>query len=348
MLSPKKVNILVDGQFGSTGKGLMAGYIATKSKIDIAVSNCSPNAGHTCIIGGKKIICHQLPISGVINTDAHIFFTAGSIIDPEVLFQEMEEYGVKHDRVSIHPRAAVVNDTCRSYEHDLDNPFTGFASTRSGTGAAMMRKVARGRGGDDIACIAEQCESLKPLIYELKLNMCINVEGKIVFMETSQGYGLGINSGYKYPYVTSREVSIGQFLSDAQVHPSYLGRVIMTMRTYPIRVGHIMDGNHILGNSGPFYYDGKELSWNTLGVEPELTTLTKRPRRIAKFSITQMEEACEALQPDVTFLNFCNYMDDDGVERLASMITKETEKPLLLGYGPSVEDIRPYVVGSLV
>jgi hypothetical protein len=40
-LIPGKFNIIIDGQFGSTGKGLLSNYISVFNHIDIAVSNAS-------------------------------------------------------------------------------------------------------------------------------------------------------------------------------------------------------------------------------------------------------------------------------------------------------------------
>ena len=43
-----KASVLVDGQFGSTGKGLLAAYLALQpqNEVDIATTNASANAGH--------------------------------------------------------------------------------------------------------------------------------------------------------------------------------------------------------------------------------------------------------------------------------------------------------------
>lgn len=54
MLQEGKLNLLLDGQFGSTGKGLFAHYIGCTNHIDIAISNASSNAGHTFCIGDKR------------------------------------------------------------------------------------------------------------------------------------------------------------------------------------------------------------------------------------------------------------------------------------------------------
>ncbi len=54
MLGRGKLNIIIDGQFGSTGKGLLAAYVGTKFHVDVAMTNGSPNAGHTFYVDDKK------------------------------------------------------------------------------------------------------------------------------------------------------------------------------------------------------------------------------------------------------------------------------------------------------
>ena len=118
---------------------------------------------------------------------------------------------------------------------------------------------------------------------------------------------LSLNSGFAYPYCTSREITVSSTLSDVQVHPSYLGKVCVSIRTFPIRVGNIIDNGSIVGYSGPFYPDSIELSWEDIGVEPELTTITKRERRVATFSYEQYNKMMRLYKPDYVLLNFANY-----------------------------------------
>ena len=62
MLLKNKLNILIDGQFGSTGKGLFSSYISSCTKVDIAISNSSPNAGHTFYTSIGKHVVKHLPV----------------------------------------------------------------------------------------------------------------------------------------------------------------------------------------------------------------------------------------------------------------------------------------------
>jgi GH24 family phage-related lysozyme (muramidase) len=162
------------------------------------------------------------------------------------------------------------------------------------------------------------------------------------FLEVSQGFSLGINSGF-YPYTTSRECTVMQALSDANIHPSMYRKSIMVVRTFPIRVA---------GNSGPCFHDQREMTWEELGVEPEITTVTKKIRRVFSWSDEQFMQAVMANRPDVVFLNFCNYLENLGADVDAFVqehvmipymtVMRKLPDLILLGYGPKTTDVKAY------
>ena len=292
-----KINIIIDGQFGSTGKGLMSSYMGWYNHVDLAITNASPNAGHTFYLGDKKYVTRHLPISGILNRRSTIYLCAGCIICPDTLLAEISEFGVS-DRVYIHPRCAIINES--DIQKEISGPVSKIASTRKGVGQALIRKINR---ESSLAC---ECPELKPYITEIDTNFYLE-QGCNVLMEVPQGFDLSINSGLAYPYCTSREITINQALSDAQVHPSYLGNVMACIRTYPIRVGNIIENGEMIGHSGPFYDDSTEVSWDDIGVKPEYTTNTNRIRRVATFSMRQYKKMLHHLRPTHIFLNFVNY-----------------------------------------
>jgi|19_taG_2_1085344.scaffolds.fasta_scaffold34097_1 adenylosuccinate synthase len=345
-LDAGKVNVMLDGQFGSTGKGLFAGYVAKHNKINIAMTNAAPNAGHTyCDEKGTKFTCFHLPVSGVLQKDSLIYLCAGTIIDPAALADEMDQLDVSWDRLRIHPRAAIIEKGDKIAE-GAGSATEGLASTQKGCGHALSRKINRS------AMLAKDWYADQEFIQEVDLSAAC-AEGKTIFMEVPQGMDLSLNGGLSYPHCTSREVSVSQALSDACVHPFLLGKVAVTMRTFPIRVGHIYQkvhgygnekvGEKIVGNSGPFYPDQKELAWCDVGVTPELTTVTKRKRRIASWSWTQYRKCMDRFRPNYVFLNFCNYFrsEKDFEEHLNKMdeIRSTKSAEFFTGFGPNVEDV---------
>ena len=329
-----RASIIVDGQFGSTGKGLIAASLALKpeNECQIATTNASANAGHTSIIGSRKFITFHLPTFAVVQ-QCVAYLNAGAIINPKLLFKEMEEVGFPRNLLRIHPRAAVITDEDVAAEASSDSAQTKLASTRKGVGTALANKILRR------SKLAGETPELAEFIEVIDLHTCLNWGDRIV-VEIPQGFSLGINSGFSYPYCTSRDVTVMQGLADACIHPVYLGQTMMSLRTYPIRVGNIIEGGVQLGTSGPCYPDQEEITFESIGQPEELTTVTKRIRRIFSFSTTQYRDACEVNRPDLVFLNFCNYLKDrDQLSDMVCDMTLAHMAPTHFGFGPAVEDV---------
>lgn len=339
LLEAGKVSVLCDGQFGSTGKGAFAAFLAQHCPPDIATSNAAPNAGHTAIVGGKTFITKHLPITGVL-CKIPIYLNAGARINPDILFEECTKYGVDPRHITIHPRAAVITPDCIAEEQKAASSYAKIASTQSGVGAASARKIMRWPDA-----VAEACPKLADHfnIGHIDLNAAAE-SGKTILVEMPQGYGLGINEGFSYPYCTSHSITVPQALADANVHPKYFGKTLMTLRTYPIRVGHLTNTHgKTLGHSGAFYPDSTELTWQQLGQPPEKTTNTQRIRRVATFSFAQYKAVTAQALPETLFLNFANYCTEAALEDLVQNMFKiYRPQHLFLGFGPEVGDIQYY------
>ncbi len=334
--------VVVDGQFGSTGKGVLSGVLAEAfyEEVNFVTSNAGPNSGHTVYHDGDKIVLRQLPTFSVVanrilkKTDSiHspvTYLNSGAIIDPDILNQEVNDHNID---IALSPYAAIVDEGAKHLEANL---VSSIGSTGKGTGGALARKVLR----DPKAVVAGNDEKigLRSAITEMRL---ANVKEAKILVEVSQGFSLGINQGF-YPYTTSRQCTVAQALSDAGLHPAQYRDSAMVVRTYPIRVA---------GNSGPSYPDQTEVSWEELGQTPELTTVTQKVRRVFTWSRVQFSEAVAENRPSVIFLNFCNYLDDAPM-RLREIIRSihedyhrvmGKELPcLLLGFGPTSDDVVVY------
>ena len=330
-----RVLTICDGQFGSTGKGLIAAAIGESSTVDIATTNASANAGHTAMWkDGCKIVCSHLPMSGVVNTDAKIYLNAGSIIDIHMLLKEIEINDVQ-DRLTIHPNATIIGLKHIITERADSSSATKISSTQKGVGAALSDKIMRS------AKLARDCPELGEWIHHLNLNVDLK-NGASVVLEVPQGFSLGYHSQF-YPYCTSRQCTPAQGFADAQISPRFMGNTIMTLRTYPIRVGSIPGGF-----SGHWYSDQDELTWEGVGQPEERTTVTDRVRRVATFSWIQYQEALREIGPDMIFANFMNYLPerDDKKEFVAKLYTEYKKvigmgvtPYMVFGHGPNVEDV---------
>lgn len=341
-------HVLVDAQFGSTGKGLFAAWLAEKAMgrrlfFDGVISNAGPNSGHTFYNGNTKVVLKQLPSFAVrayqLGCIIPTYLSAGAIIDPQQL--RVEALAYPNLRIFVSPVAAVIGDDDR--ETERNGTVAAVAGTRSGTGAALARKVLRDPNavwGIEGHIAHRMPDNVKTLATDANF---INLHMRRVFVEVSQGFSLGLNDPRFFPKVTSRECTVAQAISDARIAPKFVTKTYAVARTFPIRVGNV-DGF----SSGGHYPDQQEIDWKDIGVEPELTTVTKRPRRIFTLSLQQLRDAFIVNQPDVVLLNFMNYLSTEEQHIMSVNVNHllhgiglgDTE--MYYGYGPLSSDIMPF------
>jgi len=339
------LHMVIDLQYGSTGKGLLAGYLAKREAYDTVVCAFAPNAGHTYIdkSRGINMMTQQLPTGICSPTVKNVLLGPGSLIHVPTLEAELEKYQefLVGKRILIHPHAAIVEEYHIDAEREMG--MSKIGSTTKGVGAAAMQRISRDPALMNVAFMNQRLVDRElvttPDEYAATLQLSQNV-----LVEGAQGFGLSIYHGF-YPYTTSRDVTPWQIAADCGLPYRWAPyvKVFGTLRTFPIRV------NNRDGTSGPGYPDQQEIGWTDLpvDVDPELTTVTKLPRRIFTFSEMQLAEAawhCGAYWDTKIFLNFANYMPD-LVTDLVGVIEKPTvqnpnpPKVAWLGYGPDDSDV---------
>lgn len=277
-----KVTVVVGGQFGSEGKGHMTAQFCREGPV-AAVRVAGPNAGHSVIDprDGHRWALRCIPVAAVVNPEARLIIAAGSEIDPEVLFDEvdrLEASGISvRRRLFIDGQATVIHPQHRVDEKGLTDRI---GSTGKGIGAARAERIMR-RGqlwesfadnhrGDLLRVPTDTAQMLASWLGT----------GRDVVIEGTQGYGLGLHAGY-YPYCTSSDCRAVDFLAMAGITPwaPWVKKVetVVVLRTFPIRVA---------GDSGPL---ADETDWETLHAEsqghimPELTTVTQKVRRVGRW-----------------------------------------------------------------
>lgn len=347
MLQAGKASFIVGGNWGSESKGSAASWLAKEvakswNRYDIVTTNAGAQAGHTSIHKGKRRVSFHMPTAPWIFQDEGlvpptVYLNAGSIIDPEGFAEEVKGY---NGEVFVHPLAAVITDECREEENKAGSAQTKIASTRKGVGAALSRKVARS------ALTAKDHPLLKDYVRRMDLNYELKVNSSSILVEVPQGVSLSLNHSVFYPHCTSRDCTTGDAAANAGIHPCFVGSTMGVIRTYPIRVGNIVENGETLGQSGACYSDQKEISWEELGVTAEITTVTKRVRRVFTFSVQQLRETFSALRPDVVMLTFVNYIKSqpylDQIESAIFQVSKELFMPpprVVYEYGPTSDDI---------
>jgi len=340
------VTMIVDLQFGSTGKGLIAGYLAERESPDTVINANMPNAGHTYINAKGRVFMHKVLPNGIVSPNLErCMIGPQSVFSLEQLRKEAEScmdlLGNTYHKLYIHPDATVLQDEHRELEQAS---LSKIASTMQGSMAAIVDKMMRNperdfravtvlKGTEFETCVVSHDQWRKRLM-----------QSGYILAEGAQGYSLGLNAGF-WPYCTSRDCTPARFMADMGLPHSWLTRVVGTARVHPIRVGNTPDGY-----SGDVYHDQTETSFEALNQKIELTTVTKRPRRVFTFSFEQIKQAIFACQPNEIFLNFCNY---DGAEalRVRKQIEFIADQNIVsnnkhsrkivryLGWGPSILDV---------
>ncbi len=342
------MNVVFGGQAGSEAKGKLAGYLVDKYDIKVIAGCLSPNAGHTLIKDGVKVVTHHIPVSLAAARDitkATVVLGPASVINPKVLIEELPQLiamGFAPNRqLFIDPMATIIEDWHVAWEGDF---MIDIGSTAQGVGMARADRVMR-RG-----MVARDVECLHAWISPRPTNeilMDYMYRGHTVMYEMGQGFDLCQFHGVDPVYCTSRNCTPMQAFADAGVPLKYAGDTYAVIRSYPIRV------NNRTGSSGP--YPSKEITWEKVtqrsgSKEPiaELTTTTKLPRRVFEFSFRQYDRMLRTCDPTHVCLQFVNYLDatikgtrsEGGVSVWANAISGSTGKLIsYVGSGPNHEDM---------
>jgi adenylosuccinate synthase len=294
------VDVLVGAQWGSEGKGHIAWYLARE--YDVLMRVGGPNAGHSTIDPYKF---HLLPSGTIVNPRAKLLIGPGATVTVDTLLREIRDCNVNNDRLTIDPQVMVIEPSDAMYEKDT---LHDIGSTAQGGGYAAARRLMRSRLRDAppvrLACdVPELVPYVRPGLDVLE---DAYRNGLRVFVEGTQGTGLSLYHG-PFPHVTSRDTTVSGTLAECGIPPRRVRRSIMVVRSYPIRVG---------GESGPL---PQEISWDVvaeranLNVEElrkrEITTTTKRPRRVGEFDWELFRRACTLNGPTDLALSFVDYLD---------------------------------------
>lgn len=138
---------IIGAQWGDEGKGKITDYFAQKSDLVVRFQGGN-NAGHTIIVGDRKIVLHIVP-SGILNSHCLSIVGHGVVLDPEVFKKEIDT--LVQSGIKIDPSHLLVSQNCTvitSYNKILDVARESMGKTKIGTtgrgiGPAYEDKVAR-------------------------------------------------------------------------------------------------------------------------------------------------------------------------------------------------------------
>lgn len=294
------VDVLVGGEYGSEGKGNLAYHLAPE--YDVLVRVGGPNAGHK-VPANPPRTHRSLPSGALSNLSAPLMIGAGSVVSPMVLEEEIAHLGVDPTRIHIDPQAMVISSADLRAEQRLTR---SIRSTGQGVGAATARRITS-RGQRTV--LAKDHPYLKQFVSRPVAELLEDAFSRElhVLLEGTQGAGLSLFHG-KYPHVTSRDTSAAACLSEAGIGPGRVRKIVMVVRSFPIRVNG--------AESGPMK---REISWQTVAdrsgqaiedlLRGEKTSVTRRLRRVGEFDWELLRASAQLNTPTDIALTFADYID---------------------------------------
>lgn len=258
------LTIVVGGQAGSEGKGAICAFLHRRKAYDMAVRVGGPNAGHSVVDDqDRKWALRQLPVAVAVDPGCLLVIAAGSEVDFSVLNDEIvatDSAGLlTRNRVFVDSEATVIDNESVLLERSITTGTTG-----KGIGGARAQRALRAS-----QLVRHQVERLDHGAKVTDTQSLIRSETGSVLLEGTQGYILGSHAG-DYPYTTSGDCRAIDFMAAAGIAPQE-ARTVIVLRMHPIRIA---------GESGPLR---DETTWEEIGVPEEITTVTKKVRRVGRW-----------------------------------------------------------------
>lgn len=138
---------LVGIQWGDEGKGKIVDYLSEFADVIVRFQG-GPNAGHTIVVNGQKIILHLIP-SGILREEKYCVIGNGVVFDPAVFEEEISElkrrgYLVDDTRLMISANAHIIMPYHKKLDVLRETKGKGkIGTTGRGVGPAYEDKIAR-------------------------------------------------------------------------------------------------------------------------------------------------------------------------------------------------------------
>src|SRR5580693_7845442 len=209
--------VLIGAQWGDEGKGKATDLLGDRVQYVVRYQGGN-NAGHTVVVGNESYALHVLP-SGVISPNVTPVIGNGVVIDPKVLFEEindLEVRGVSCDKLLISANAHLI----MPYHTALDKVSERFL------GKARIGTTGRGIGptyGDKVARVGIRVQDLfDPGILRQKLELTLRDKNQLLTkvynrrgIEAKQVADEYIEYGERLKrYVADTGLVLGQALDD--------------------------------------------------------------------------------------------------------------------------------------
>ena len=311
-LKKGEATLVIGMQYGDEGKGKIVDVLAQNADLVCRVQGGN-NAGHTIWVKGEKIATHLIP-SGILQENCAVAIGAGVVIDPFVLFEEMEKMKLKGVDISpsrffIDSRAPVILPYHKGLdiqrEQERASHTSKIGTTGKGIGptyasrayrevlrmAELMKeenlnawlkahpKLKENLGGEVLEKLLYIANELRPYVKDVAMIANSYMDsGKSVLLEGAQGTMLDVSFG-TYPYVTSSNLISGSCAGGIGIPPWQVKNVLGVIKAYSTRVGN---GPYPAELKGDF---AEEL--RTRG--NEFGTTTGRPRAVGWLDLVALK-----------------------------------------------------------
>ena len=324
--------VVIGGFFGDEGKGKIISYLALHDNPGIVVrGGAGPNAGHTIKDGDKIFKVRMLP-SGFLNKDAKVMIGPGVVIDPQVLLQEIRDFGAQ-GRAFVDSSCGIIEEAHRTRDSKGDLKEK-IGSTGSGTGPANADRAMR------TLRLAKDFDSLSQYTVDVAANINNALDAnQNVLVEGTQGTFLSLWHG-TYPFVTSKDVTASGICADVGLGPTRVDEVIIVFKAFVTRVGT----GPLAGELGPQDTDAR--GWSEVG------TVTGRQRRAAEFDLELAQRAVmlngatqiaitklDVLYPDCAGKTQYTDLTDDARAFIKNIEDGLGVPIVIIGTGPAVADV---------
>jgi len=362
-----KADMIVGIQWGDEGKGKIVDMLAQKYEV-VARYQGGHNAGHTIVVGSKKLALHLIP-SGVLNKDAVNIIGNGVVVSPKALIKEVEKnsFNDLKGRLFISDKAHMI----LNFHQEIDKAREklrgekAIGTTGKGIGPAYALKIERNghRLGelrnveklvsslmkyfannsayfnamgvnvpseDELKVeLQEYAEFLKPFLCDTTHLVWKELDkGKKVLLEGAQGTLLDIDHG-TYPFVTSSNTISAGACTGLGLNPKDIGKITGIVKAYCTRVGN-----------GPFPTEDKGKDGKLLGEKGhEFGTTTGRARRCGWFDAVACKYASRINGCDELALMKLDVLD--GFEQIKVCTAYEVDGQVIKDFPSAFDDVRP-------
>lgn len=166
---------LVGAQWGDEGKGKIIDILAEKADMVVRAQGGN-NAGHTVVTGGVTYKLHLVP-SGILYPDTVCVIGNGTVVDPAVLLEELDDLsakGIDCSRLKIDARAHVILPYHIVLD-ELSEDARGKAdigTTKKGIGPCYMDKAER--------IGIRMCDLIRPDVFREKLRRNVEIKNNLI------------------------------------------------------------------------------------------------------------------------------------------------------------------------